>query len=116
MEHPCPPGQDCVVGVCNGSAGGPGVFCGSAGTCTTGTKCCSNAVGSPSCIPVADSCSTGSAAECDGSADCGAERCCDGTDGPVCMPDTACTPEICLDQSECDGGMNCCHVDPTVTW
>jgi hypothetical protein len=114
--HACPPGQTCNGGHCTEGTSGPGVFCGIAGVCVAGTKCCTNPPAEPACIAIAEACGV-SAAACDQSSDCGADTCCDPDDtGPTCMAGQ-CDLRACTGDGDCGGtSPNCCRFDPTKPW
>jgi hypothetical protein len=117
-DHPCPAGQPCVAGVCNGSGGGSaavdaatngvGVQCG-ATACAATQKCCFDFIGAPSCIAVGATCA-GIAATCDGLEDCSGGNCCETGGTQIACAPTCPTQTICLDNADCinASGSQCC--------
>lgn len=125
-DHPCPAGQPCVDGVCNGDGNGSntidaavptvGVACGTM-TCGTGQKCCADFLGTPSCMAMGATCA-GISATCDGTEDCAGLPCCDGAGTQIaCGTSPSCPNQtICRDNADCTNPNqpSCCAVIGTM--
>jgi hypothetical protein len=116
VDHPCPPGQTCVSGTCNGNGSNgsvdaptqsAGVLCG-ATTCDVGEKCCATFINVATCIAVGATCA-GIAATCDGIEDCTGGTCCEGGGGQQIACAATCTATtICRENTDCPNSAPMC--------
>jgi hypothetical protein len=116
-DHPCPPGQTCVSGTCNGGGGNgsidaavphASVACGTM-TCGAGEKCCATLINVPTCIALAATCA-GISATCDGVEDCNGGACCDGSGGSqqIACAATCTSTTICRENTDCPNNAPMC--------
>jgi hypothetical protein len=125
QSHPCPSGQTCISGLCEGVGGdgdaattdaaGPdgmysGINCGSS-ICTLDQQCCADVVGGTRCAAPGAFCA-GISTRCDGPEDCPGQECCLSAGSGTCTPIGTCSTSLaCHVAADCGaGGDECCPI------